>query len=115
VTGPPWSQERAFPRLQYPSHLRPYLVTRHDLCEVVDCSARGVRYGSTVDLPAVGTLVSGRLCFRSGTEVAIRGRVVRVQSGEVALELDEAHAIPAEVIAAEEAVLGEPGRGKGEG
>jgi hypothetical protein len=106
VTGSPWPQERAFPRLQYPSHLRPYLVTRHDLCEVVDCSERGVRYGCTVELPAVGTLVSGRLCFRSGAEVSIRGRVVRVQSGEVALELDEAHAIPSELLAAEEAALG---------
>jgi hypothetical protein len=107
VTAPPWPQERAFPRLQYPSHLRPYLVTRHDLCEVVDCSERGLRYGSTLDLPAPGTRVSARLCFRSGIEVAIRGRVVRVQSGEVALELDESHAIPADVIAAEEAALRE--------
>ena len=103
----PWPVERAFPRLQYPSHLRPYLITSVETCEVVDCSERGVRYGCTFDLRPVGSVVSATICFRSGLEVVVRGLVVRVHEGEVALELEEAHGIPAAVIAAEEASLRE--------
>jgi hypothetical protein len=103
--APRWAKERAFPRVQYPSHRRPYLVTRDEICEVVDCSERGLRFGGAIEVPVPGAVVSARVCFRSGTEVAVRGRVVRVQGGEVAMELEAKHGIPAEVIAAEEAAL----------
>jgi hypothetical protein len=103
----PWPVERAFPRLQYPSHRRPYLVTSRETCEVVDCSERGVRYGSTFDLRPLGSIVSATIHFRCGAEVTVRGLVVRVHDGEVALELEETHGIPADVIAAEESALRE--------
>jgi len=100
-----WTGERAFPRVQYPSHRRPYLLIANDICEVVDCSERGLRYGSSSDPRPVGSLVNGRICFRNGVEVPVRGRVVRIQDSEVALALEPGHGIPAEVIAAEEEAL----------
>jgi hypothetical protein len=109
VTGrpPQYAQERSFPRVQYPSHLRPYLVVSGEICEVVDCSERGLRYGSSLDPRPVGSLVNARLCLRSGLELAIRGRVIRIQGDEVALYLEASHAIPPEVITAEVAALRE--------
>ena len=81
--GESWPEARAFPRVEYPSHLRPYLQVAGETCEVVDCSEQGLRYGSAVDPRPVGSMVNGRIRFRSGVEVAVRGRVVRVQGGEV--------------------------------
>jgi hypothetical protein len=103
-----WTGERAFPRVQYPSHLRPYLLIGNDICEVVDCSERGLRYGSSMDPRPVGSLVNARICFRNGLELPVRGRVVRIQDGEIALALEPAHGIPGEVIATEEALLRQP-------
>ena len=103
--GESWPEARAFPRVEYPSHLRPYLQVAGETCEVVDCSEQGLRYGSAVDPRPVGSMVNGRIRFRSGVEVAVRGTVVRVQGGEVALSLEPGHGIPAEVLAEEETVI----------
>lgn len=102
---PAYAQERAFPRILYPSHRRPYLLTRTEICEVVDCSEQGIRFAGAVEMPAVGTLISARIRFRSGGEVAVRGCVVRIQHGEVALSLEPGHGIPAGVLSAEETWL----------
>lgn len=103
--GPDFADERAFPRVQYPSHRRPYLLLGEEVCELVDCSERGVRFACAVELPGVGSEVAAHIRFRGGAEVRVRGVVVRIREGEVALALHRAHGIPASVIAAEERAL----------
>lgn len=105
--GRDFPDQRAFPRIQFPSHRRPYLVTRGGACEVIDCAERGVRYADGGDTPALGGELWARLCFRTGQEVEIGGVVVRARNGEVALWLHESHAIPGDLIAREERALRE--------
>lgn len=103
--GVEFTEERAFPRVQYPSHRRPYLLLDEEVCELVDCSERGVRFAGAVELPRVASEVAAHIRFRGGAEVRVRGVVVRVRDGEVAVALHPAHGIPAPVIAAEEEAL----------
>lgn len=103
--GAEFTEERAFPRVQYPSHRRPYLLWGEEICELVDCAERGVRFGGALELPQQGDEIQARIRFRGGAEVWVLGTVVRVRDGEVALSLHPGHGIPAAVIAAEEAAL----------
>jgi len=84
----PTPYERAHYRIPYPEYEGPRLVVGHQVCEVVDCSERGLRFRSEAHLlPAPGQMVEGRLRFPRGIEVRVEGMVMRVQDGEVALRL----------------------------
>lgn len=98
---PESTERRRDYRLRYPEALRPVLEVEQPLeCAsrypVVDLSERGLRYlaaGDALDagavaLPRLGARVVARLLPEEGEEpIAVAGRVVRVQDGEVALHL----------------------------
>jgi hypothetical protein len=75
-------------RITYPADERPRLVFGHRICEVLDCSERGLRFRCAFP-PHPGSEVSGRLRSPHAPDVAVRGRIVRVRGDEVALRLSE--------------------------
>jgi hypothetical protein len=82
---------RDFYRIPYPPEDRPRFVLADSICEVLDCSERGLRYRSSASyLPPVGEEISGRLRFQRGEEVWVRGGIVRVEGEEIALHLENA-------------------------
>lgn len=80
-------------RIQFPADARPRLLldspgSVHPVCEVIECSERGLRFHvPTRWLLPVGTAVSGRVLFPRGAEARVAGTVVRMQQDEVALML----------------------------
>jgi hypothetical protein len=85
----PQSNRRAHFRVSYPAALRPRLVVGASICEVVDCSERGVRFR----LPALdsfppGVRVDARLRFLRGDEVLLRGTIAYTDGSAAALRLE---------------------------
>lgn len=79
---------RQFFRIVYPWTERPRLVYLHQICEVLDCSERGLRFRiSLPPVPMVGAEIEGQLRLRGGQTLRVRGIVVRVHGPEVALRL----------------------------
>jgi len=73
--------------------------------QVLDCSEAGFRYHAAgFDAPSVGTLVEGRLRFRRGAQIKVRGRVVWVSRRQVAVALTDSR-IPLSVIYDEQRYL----------
>jgi hypothetical protein len=84
------SDYRQFFRIVYPWPERPRLVYRSQICEVLDCSERGIRFRVCVPPgPMVGSEIEARLCLHGGQAVRVRGQVMRVTGSEVALRLQE--------------------------
>lgn len=98
--------ERRTFRIQYPERARPRLTVGADVLEVVDCCEEGLRFRAThLPLPEPGTVIAGTLAFQSDRQVVeVRGRVVRCQSGEVALHL-ERPGVPRSILFAEQRFL----------
>lgn len=99
--------ERAHYRIQYPEAARPVFIPGHlaDGYPVVDCSEQGLRYQrGDPHVPPVGAEARGTIRFRSGDEVPVSGKVVRIQDQEVALHLT-ASAIPWRVLLKEQLIL----------
>jgi hypothetical protein len=85
----PESSRREVYRVVYPLIERPTFEVGRLLYEIVDCSERGLRYEARDKrLPSVGSEVGGTIQFRRGANVAVVGRVIRAQQGEVVLQLD---------------------------
>lgn len=84
---------RGFYRISFPEAVRPRLLldspgTVHPVCEVTECSERGVRFRVPARwLLPVGSNVSGTIRFGRGTDVHVSGTVTRMQRDEVALHL----------------------------
>jgi hypothetical protein len=90
----PAENRRDFYRIYYPPEARPRLLLDasggvHAVCEVLECSERGLRFTTpTRWLLPVGTVVSGLLVFAGGAETRVAGSVTRVAPEEVALLLN---------------------------
>jgi hypothetical protein len=85
------ANRRDFYRIPYPAEDRPRFVVGDSICEVLDCSERGLRYRPSIpETPALRDVVTGRLRFLRGEEIHLRGEVVRVKGGEVAVHLVDA-------------------------
>ena len=99
--------ERSIYRIQYPERARPALTLPEGVVPVVDCSEQGLRYRSSQGtLPEVGAVIQGKVKFQSdGSEVPVRGKVVRCQAGEVAILL-ESPGLPRAVLFAEQRYIG---------
>ena len=106
MTAPSATQEkRELYRLKFPNPERPYLIVGRQKYEVVDCSARGLRFLVTQQsLPSLGDVVEGRLQFRRHSQAPIRGLVVRIQNGEIALHMPDSE-IPFAILRSEERYL----------
>jgi hypothetical protein len=77
---------RAVYRIVYPVRERPTLLIGPDSFSVMDCSELGLRYQvADAHLPAVGETLEAIVRFRRGSEVPVKGEVVRVEHGTVAL------------------------------
>lgn len=101
----PHRNQRAFYRIPFPVWERPRLVIGNEICEVVDCSERGVLYRPSTALhPQIGAAVSGTLRFPSGTAVPVAGTVVRAAEAEVAVHLG-GEGIPFSIILREQLQL----------
>lgn len=98
-------EKREFYRLRFPHPERPCLIIGRQQYEVVDCSARGLRFIITQQpLPSLGDLLEGRLQFRRHSQAPIRGLVVRIQHGEIALHMPD-NEIPFTILRSEERYL----------
>ncbi|MGQ0647938.1 MAG: PilZ domain-containing protein [Gemmatimonadaceae bacterium] len=77
-------------RLPYPPTARAKFSVDGKELALVDCSERGLRYlGDVKDPPEIGTRIAGTVKLLSGgPAIHVEGSVVRIQSGEVAVELD---------------------------
>lgn len=98
---------RSIYRIQYPEKARPALTLPAGVVAVVDCSEEGLRYlPAKGPLPELGTVVAGKVKFKSvDSEVAVRGKVIRVQAGEIAIQL-ESPGVPRAVIFSEQRFIG---------
>lgn len=100
--------ERSAYRIPYPPTARPRLKLGEREVPLVDCSERGLRY--CVDdtlLPPIGSRVIGQVTLLSGgPALAVEGTVIRCQSGEVAVQLNEP-GIPFRAVFAEQRYLGQ--------
>jgi hypothetical protein len=98
--------QRTHFRVVYPQQDRPTFVTVDGSAPVLDCSEGGLRvelgYGHR--RPALRERVNGQLRLRDGQQLAVAGRVVRVQGREVCLEL-ERPGLPLSVIFSEQRFL----------
>lgn len=98
-------EKREFYRLRFPPPERPCLIVGRQEYEVLDCSARGLRFVVTQQpLPALGDLVEGRLHFRRNSHAPIRGLIIRIQNGEIALHMPDSE-IPFAILRGEERYL----------
>lgn len=96
---------RHYFRIRYPVEARPRLVLGSNICEVLDCSEKGVRFRATCMLrPARGDMLEGKLRFPRGEELAVHGEVVRIEEDRVALELS-GRGVPFGVILQEQLYL----------
>jgi hypothetical protein len=101
----PDSNRRLYYRVPYPASERPRLVIGTGICEVLDCSERGIRYRpSPLAALAAGAQVEGRLRFPRGEELPVRGSVVRADDTGAALQLQGA-GIPFAAIIQEQLYL----------
>lgn len=101
----PHPNRRHYFRICYPVAARPRLVLGSNICEVLDCSEKGVRFQATSLLSAApGTTFVGKLRFPRGEELLVRGVVVRVEEERVSLELAGA-GVPFGVILQEQLYL----------
>lgn len=98
-------------RIVYPAPVRPRFHTANGSYPVLDLSEGGLRYtlpeprGSapTVARPDPGTEVVGHVAFCHGASIPVRGRVVRVEGVQVALQLEAG--VPYKVILEEQRYL----------
>lgn len=98
----PWQHDREFYRLIYPPQAAPEFISGGISHRVVDISEGGFRYAPAVDLmPLAGAIVSGILRFLDEEPVEIKGSVVRVQGGEVAVSCG-VHPIPLGIVLREQ-------------
>ncbi|MEO7965691.1 MAG: PilZ domain-containing protein [Gemmatimonadaceae bacterium] len=82
--------DRSEYRIPYPPSARPRITIAGEVREVVDCSEQGLRYVAEAGrVPETGAKVSGMVRLVSGgAPINVTGVVVRIQEGEVALQLD---------------------------
>ena len=98
---------RDYYRIHFPAEARPRILLDSGgpvrlVCEVVECSERGLRFVSATRwLRGAGAPVSGTVCFDGGEEVHVSGSVLRVQGDEVAVLLGR-EGIPLSVVLAEQ-------------
>ena len=85
------AERRESYRLHFPYAERPRLLIGSREYEVVDCSAHGVRYVLTTPPSSLapGDWVQGYLKFRRRPQMSIRGLIVRIQNGEIALYMPD--------------------------
>jgi hypothetical protein len=75
-------------RIVYPVIERPTFEVTRALMEVVDLSERGIRYEiGTRRPPIVGDEIRGRIIFRRGDEIEVKGSVIRADEGIIVLAL----------------------------
>jgi hypothetical protein len=103
----PSENRRGYHRIHFPPEARPRLLLDapgnvHAVCEVLECSERGLRFVPPASwLLPVGASVSGLLRFARGEETRIAGSVTRIGADELALILNR-QAIPLDAILAEQ-------------
>ena len=102
--------EREHYRIQYPTAARPQIVIDGRAHEVIDLSERGVRFrvGDDVSIN-VDDELAGRLRFRRGEPVDVKGIVLRIAGREIAVKLEIG--VPLKVIIEEQRYLREHHRG----
>lgn len=101
------SNRRGYYRIRFPAEARPRILLDSGgavrlVCEVTECSERGIRFlSNTRVLRGNGAAVSGTISFDGGEEVHVSGTVVRVQGDEVVVLLGR-EGIPLSVVLAEQ-------------
>ena len=96
---------RAYFRVGYPLAERPRLILGDAIHQVLDCSEGGFRYHSAgFPSPEIGTFIEGRIRFRRGAQVEVKGHVVWTQRGQVAVALEDSQ-IPLSIIYDEQRYL----------
>ncbi len=99
-------EKRANYRVHFPRAERPLLVINEHHYEVVDCSVRGLCCIVNAWQPrlVLGDQIEGLVRFRDRAQAPVRGLVVRIQEGEIALYLPDTE-IPFAILRGEERYL----------
>lgn len=83
------SNRRGFFRIAYPEDDRPRLVLGTTICEVLDCSERGLLFRPSPSQEyAVGQEIDGRLRLTGGPETRVTGEIVRVTEEAISVKLE---------------------------
>ena len=102
--------ERKHDRIEYPTAARPRFLVDGAQREVVDLCELGLRYTAAEgERRTVGEEVEGIVRFRRGTDVPVRGAVVRLNHQEVALHLGVG--VPLRVVLEEQRYIRDRRRG----
>jgi hypothetical protein len=97
-------------RIQYPTRARPTLEAGGRRYPVADLSEGGMRIRlDGGPEPKVGDTLQGTLKFAQGDTIEVRGRVLRVDDGNIAVRLDAG--VPFKVILDEQRYLRDHHRG----
>ncbi len=98
--------QREHYRIRYPDLERPEFLVGKQKYPVLDVSERGIR----VKLPmshvfVLGQIVKGIVKFRSGKQVAIEGRIIRITQAESSCSVQLRRSIPLAYIMEEQRLL----------
>ncbi len=97
-------ENRQFFRLRYPAAERPKLIIEgENIHKVIDISERGIRI--YYDASVVVNPVRATITFREREPISVRGNVVWIKEGEIALYLTKG--IPVEIVESEQEYLKE--------
>ncbi|MEP6571820.1 MAG: PilZ domain-containing protein [Gemmatimonadota bacterium] len=97
-------------RIQYPTRARPVFEVGERRYPVADLSEGGMRIRQEAyPEPLLGETLQGTLKFAQGDTVEVRGRVLRIDEGNIALRLDAG--VPFKIILDEQRFLRDHHRG----
>jgi PilZ domain len=102
----PQQNQREHYRIRYPDLERPEFQVGKQKYAVLDVSERGMRFKIPMSHAFIsGQTVKGIVVFRSGKQVAIEGRIMRITQAESSCSLQLRRSIPLAYIMEEQRLL----------
>ena len=83
-------ERRGSVRLQFPTDARPRIVLADGVGHIIDCAREGLKYRIPAESmpPEPDATVTGTALFPGDIVIPLKGRVIWVYDGTVALQLD---------------------------
>lgn len=75
-------------RIRYPETEQPRFVFGTYICQVLECSERGIRVRPSGESPEIGSQLTGRISMCHGAQLNVAGTVVWSEGGLIAIHLD---------------------------
>lgn len=80
--------QRQHYRIRYPDGEQPRFIFGTYICQVLECSERGIRVRPSGETPEVGSQLTGRISMCHGAQLSVAGTVVWCEGGLIAIHLD---------------------------